>query len=255
MKVHSKSTKVLVASVAVAAAMALTGCGGDKEEQPAGAGAPTTVAASPSAAAGNGVAALSADEILQKAQDALKDEKSFRVKGSVDQDGQQTDLDLKLSGEDFAGSMAMGKAKVELLSVGGKKYLKPNEQFFVMSTNAQQGKALAQVINGRWIAGAEADDSFKDLFSVADWKELLKPSGAVSKGEEKQVEGVPVITLKDAGDKESALYIATTGEPYPVQLVGEGASKLTFSQFGETFTEIAKPAAKEIVDLSKLGAK
>jgi hypothetical protein len=252
---RSKSTSVALISVAVAAAMALTACGGSDDEAASPAAPPASTpaaSASPSAAGDNGVAALAADEILKRAQTALKQVDSFRAKGVVNQDDQKTNLDLKVSGDDFAATLGIDKAEVDLLAVGGKKYLRPNEQFFVMSTNAQQGKALAQVINDRWIIGADKDSSFKDLFTVADMQDLLKPTGKVSKGEQTEVDGIPVITLKDAGDADSALYIATTGEPYPVQLASKGGSKLTFSKFGEKFTDITKPATKDVVDLNSL---
>jgi len=243
-------TKVALVALAMAATT-LAGCQSDKAGSPqpaAGSAAPSA-----SAPAGNGVKALGADEILESAKAALKRTKSFRAKGSIDDNGQQIEIDLEESGSDFVASMTMGKAKVELLAVAGKKYLRPNEQFLAVATDAKQGKALAQAVGGRWIAGAEKDQSFAELFAIGSIDELLKPTGALSKGEEKEVGGVPAIGLKDAGDPDSMLYIATTGEPYPLRLAGKGGSAVVLSAFGEAFTDITKPAANQIVDMSKLG--
>jgi hypothetical protein len=240
-------TRAAVVALALAGAT-LAGCQSEKavSAQPA---------PSSSATAGNGVAALGADEILGRAKAALTRAKSFRAEGTMVQDDQRTTIDVKVSGPDFAGSMAFAEAKVELLAVGGKQYLRPNEQFLSMSTGAEQGKFLARAIGGRWIAGAQSDQAFAEIFSVGSIEELIKPTGTLSKGEEKEVGGVPAVGLKDAGDPDSVLYVATAGEPYPVRLVGKGGSALVFSDFGKTFTDIAAPAAGQVVDLGKMAAK
>jgi hypothetical protein len=240
-------TKAAVVALALMGAT-LAGCQNEKavSAQPA---------PSSSATAGGGVAALGADEILGRAKAALVRAKSFRAKGTMVDDDQRTTIDVKVSGPDFAGSMAFGGAEVELLAVGGKQYLRPNEQFLTMSAGAEQGKFLARAIGRRWIAGAQSDQAFAEIFSVGSIEELIKPTGALSKGDEKEVGGVPAVGLKDAGDPGSVLYVATAGEPYPVRLAGKGGSALVFSDFGKTFTDIAAPAAGQVVDLGKLAAK
>ncbi len=63
--------------------------------------------------------------------------------------------------------------------------------------------------------------------------------------------GQKVIGLTD-GRGGGTLYVATTGQPYPIQLVspGNGAEgKITFDQWGTTVT-IAAP--KSAIDISKL---
>jgi hypothetical protein len=246
-------TKVALAALAVTT-MALAGCQStDSTPAPAVAAPVTSASGAPAAAAGNGVAALTGDQILAKAKAAVKKTKSLRAKGTVVEDGEKTDIDLKVDGSEFAATMTIGKAKVQLLAVGGKKYFRPNEAFWVLSTDAKQGKSLAKAVGTRWIAGADDDESFASLFSIGDVNELLKPTGAVSTGEAKVVRGIPAIGLKDAGDPDSALYVATTGEPYPLQLTGKDGSTLAFDNFGGSFTDIKKPAASQIVDLGKLG--
>ena len=242
-------TKIALVALAVAAT-ALAGCQNDKADTPAPAAGPTAS----SAPAGAGVAALSADEILQRSQAALTQAKSYRAKGTMDQDGERTGIDLKVNGTDFTASMSFGKAEVELLAADGKKYLRPNEQFWTMSTDAKQGKALARAIGDKWVAGADGDQSFASLFSIGDAKQFLKPSGAISKGEEKEIDGVPAIGLKDAGAPDTMLYVATSGEPYPLRITGKGDAALVFSDFGKP-VEIEAPAADQVVDLNKVAGK
>ena len=235
--------------------VALGGCQTNGAEPAQPAATTATPSAGPSTPAGNGVAALGADEILKRAKAALTKAKSFRAKGATTEDGQKTEIDLKVNGADFGAVMAFGKATVELLEVDGKKYFRPDEQFWTMSTDAKQGKALAKAMAGRWIVGAESDQSFASMFTIGSVDELLKPTGAVSKGEEKEIGGVPAIGLKDAGDPGSALYIATTGEPYPLRTVDKDGSAVVFSGFGEPITDITKPAADKVVDLAKVTGK
>ncbi|BEL08108.1 lipoprotein [Actinoplanes sichuanensis] len=232
-----------------AAGMLLSGCGGSDSTEPKGG---TTTAAQ--AAADNGVAALTADEILAKAKEALTKVGSFHMAGSATTDGETMSLDFKVSGKDFAGKMSMGKdADVEILSVGGKQYMKPSEGFWAMLAGPEQAKTMVTATGGKWVL-VPAKDSVSGLFAAADVNELLKPTGALSKGEATKVGEQAVITLKDAGDAESQLFVATTGEPYPVRIgpsaTGEG---ITFSEFGAKFDGIAAPAADQVVDQASLG--
>jgi hypothetical protein len=248
-------TKVSVVVLAVVVTT-IAGCQDDAAPSAqTAAGQSSGVSAAPSTAAGNGVAALSADEILKRSKDALKQAKSFKVKGATSEEGQKINVNLQVDGSEFAGTMAVGAAKQDLLAVGGKKYMKGNEQFWILSTDAKQGKALAKATNGRWIAGADKDASFAEMFEIGSVDGLLKPTGALSKGEEKEIAGVPAIGLKDAGDTDTVLWIATTGEPYPLQLANVDGAKLVFSAFGEPATGITQPDATQIVDLGKVAGK
>lgn len=181
-------TKLALVALAVTATT-LAGCGdnattGDTPAQPAG-------LSSAAASAGLGITALSADEILKNSKDALKAAKSFKVTGVMSEDGEKTNVDLHINGAEFAGTMTTGAAAVAMVSVGGKRYMKPNEGFWAMSIGAKQGKALAATVNGRWVAGADGDAQLADLFTIGSVDGLLKPTGAISKGTEKVIGGEP----------------------------------------------------------------
>jgi hypothetical protein len=246
---------VMMAALAVVAA----GCqNGDATAAPASSSVPLSVPSSvPSTPSDNGVAALTADEILQRAKAALKQAKSFRTKGSMVDAGQKTSVDLKVSGKDVAGSLSIGKAKVDLLAVGGQQYMRPNEQFWVMAGTgtAKQAQAVTELMGDRWVKVPAGDKDLADLFAVANIDDVLKPDGKLSKGKVKEVSGVPTIGLIDSGAAGGMLYIATTGQPYPIQLDGSDGAVMTFSNFGDTFADIKKPTASQTVDLSALQGK
>lgn len=236
-----------IAALAAAALLA-TGCAGQKDD------AKTPDAAKPAAPAGNGVEALEPAQILEKAKAALTSAKSFHLKGSMKAEEGKIGLDFKIAGEDVLGTMSLDGPKVQLLAVDGKKYIKPDAAFWKMS-GGEQGPAVAQLVGDRWVLVKADDKSFAGMFSVTDVNELLEPEGTVTKGAVKDVDGKPAIALTDDGGADDGiLYIATTGEPYPLKLEGptpaDGA--LTFTEFGETFADIKAPATAEVVDLEKL---
>ena len=239
---------VTVAALAVLAA----GCQ-STDNTGSAAAAPTSVA--PSTPAGNGIAALTADEILTKAKAALVAAKSFHVKGTTIEDGEKLTVDIKVAGKDVVGSLVTGKAKVELLAVGGKQFIRPNEAFWSVSGAGKQAHAIAQLVGTRWVKVTPGDKDLSDLFSLGEADTLLDPDGALTKGTEKEIAGVPAIGLVDAGKPGGTLWVATTGEPLPLQLDGTDGSGATFSEFGKAFTEIKQPAASDVLDLASLQGK
>jgi hypothetical protein len=221
----------------------LAGC--QNSADPAADAATATAAPATQASSGpadNGVAALTADQILDKAKGALKAAKSYHVSGTTTEDGEKTALDFEVSGDDLLGKLTVGKASVELLSVGGARYIRPNEAFWALSMgNAKQAKQVATVVGKKWVS-TKSDKSLDQLFDGFDADSLLDPDGTLSKTAAKEIDGVPAIGLKDSTG--GTLYVATVGEPYPLKIEdGDGG---TFDKFGEKFTDIKAPAAAEV---------
>jgi hypothetical protein len=244
---RSMPTRVGLTVLAVVATT-LAGCqSDDKTVRP-----PPSPVASSMSPVSNGIEALSADEILKRTRAALTEAKSFRAKGTLHRDGEKTAVDLKVSGRNFIGSVSFGEASVELLATGGKRYLRPNKRFWIMSTNAQQGTLLAQAMGDRWVVGADRDPSFADLFTIGSLDGLFQPKDRFDIGAVKEIAGVNSVGLMDFGDPEKKLFVASTGKPYPLQLTGKGGTELAFSDFGATFTGLAPPPASKVVDLGKL---
>ncbi|MDG4782564.1 hypothetical protein O7614_23165 [Micromonospora sp. WMMD961] len=238
-----RSTTIRRGLVAVVAMALLTGCGDGNGDggQPAS-----------NAPADNGVAALAPDEALQRATTAVKNAKSYRLAGDIDNDGQKMTLDFKMTGSDLAGQVSTTEGTVELLSVAGQQYIRPDEKFWAKNAGAQASGEIVKLMGDKWAKVSEKDD-FTQLFDVANVEQLLKPDGTMTKGEAKEIDGVKTVGLVD-GDKNGTLYIATTGEPYPVRMEGgqDAAGQITFSDFGATFDELKAPAADQVVDFDQL---
>ncbi|GIF40118.1 hypothetical protein [Actinoplanes xinjiangensis] len=239
-------TKAALIVLAVAATT-LAGCQSEDKTVPT---PPPSVAPTASPAS-NGIKALSATEILKRAKAALREAKSFRAEGMLHQDGEKALIDLKVSGLNFIASVSFGKATVELLSIGGKRYLRPNKQFWIMSTNTRQGTILAQAMGDRWVAGADKDPAFVDLFAIGSLDGLFRPTrfdiGAV-----KEIAGVEAVGLMDFDDIEKKLFVAATGKPYPLQLTGKSGAELAFTDFGATITGLVAPPGSRVVNIAEL---
>ncbi|WP_030435835.1 hypothetical protein [Actinoplanes subtropicus] len=239
---------------------ALAGCKGSGSDT-AAAPTPTQVttsdaaaapeaSASPAAPPENGVAKLTATEIVAKAKAALKSAKSFRAVGAGTDGGQKMTIDMEVSGTDALGKLTIGQgATVQLLSVGGKHYMKPNEAFWVKVAGAPaaDAKKFANLVGDRWVIVSAKNADMKQLFNLVNIDEMVKLDGKLSKGTAKQIDSYQTIGVKSSGG--DTLYVATTGKPYPIEEV-EKDGKTTFSDFGTAFTDLKKPAAAEVVDLN-----
>lgn len=238
----------------------LAGCkssGSDSATTPAATQVTTSAAApapeasaTPAAPAENGVVKLTAAEIVAKAKSTLKSAKSFRAVGAGTDGGQKMSIDMEVSGTDALGKLTIGQgATVEVLSVGGKRYMKPNEAFWVKVAGAPaaDAKKFANLVGNRWVIVSAKNTDMKELFNLVNIDEMLKLDGKLSKGTAKQIGSYQTIGVKSSGG--DTLYVATTGQPYPIEEV-EKDGKTTFSDFGKAFTDLKKPAASEVVDLN-----
>lgn len=210
-------------------------------------------AAAPVVLVDNGVAGLAPAEILQRAKAALARAQSFRVRGSVPGRGQRIELDLKVRGAEVVGAMTWERAgaRVDVLRVGGQRYVRPDERFLAMTEVGSAGAAnVSRALAGRWARVPDGGDEFAELFRVADADALLAVGGTLTKGAAKEIAGRKAIGLVERGANGGTLYVATDGEPYPVRR--EGAGTVAFSDFGATFDELRAPAGAEAVDLAQL---
>ncbi len=209
---------------------------------------PSTTASQ--APADNGVKALSATEILAKAQAAMTEAGSFHTKGDISQDGQKISIDLKFKGKDAAGSVTIPDGTIKIVRVGNDLYLQGDEAFWKKFGGAQ-GDTIAVLLKDKWVKVKADNPQFSEFSDMADPANLLKPSGTPEKGDEKVINGQATIGVKD-GD-EGTMYIATTGKPYPIELQGpSGGGSVDFSEYGATFDEIKAPDAGTVVDLSAI---
>lgn len=149
----------------------------------------------------------------------------------------------------------MGQGTVTVIVVPGAAYARGNAAFWV----GQVGPSARQLAN-RWIqlpaSAARAFTADLGPFAPATISRCLSEDhGTLTVAGKRNVNGRAAVVLKDGGDAPgstpSTLAVATTGPPYPLQLIGTGPTRrggkidvcndgkgddvrgtLTFSRFG-----------------------
>jgi hypothetical protein len=202
-------------------------------------------------AAGNGVAAMSAEEILTKAQDALAEAGSFQAKGSMKQDGEDITIDMVVNGDDTKSTILASGQTIEAVMIGNEVYVKLPEMFLTII--AAGNPAAATLAKDKFLK-LPANDPRLDAFSgFANLKDELLGADAsaagATKGEAKTINGTPAIGVKVA---EGTLYVATEGKPYPLRLEpADGTGGVDFSNFGSA-PAVEAPPADQVLDISTL---
>ena len=260
-----RSMKRRAAAAAAALALitgggVLAGCGSSSSDTVA-----STAAADTATQAPNGVEKLSAQEILDKSLAATKAASSVTVKGSITQEGQEVSLDLVLGTDAADGSFKAQGIEVDLRVTGGKSYFKLSGEDFAkiagQGDNPEIAEAVSALIGDKWLL-VPADSGSDELAGLGQFgekdsllKDILSPDGQVSVKGTGEVGGVPVVFLEST-EGEGTLAIQTVGEPYPVQIEGDGtdgSGKITFSDWNAPVSVTAPTDVVDIGELAKLG--
>lgn len=200
----------------------------------------------------NGVAALSATEILAKAVEAVQKAPSVHLKGEFTEDGERTTVDIKLAKQDGVGTISFGGQTLEITKVGTDVYLKADAAFWKTFAGDDKGQLVATLLQGKYLKASTSDESFGAMANFLDVNEILKPTGSLTKGETKVINGLNAIGVVDNDADGGTLWVATQGEPYPLRLESTGGEgSLDFLDYGAT-VEVKAPPADQTIDLAKL---
>jgi hypothetical protein len=193
----------------------------------------------------NGVSALPATEVLTKAKTALATARSYHIVGKIVRPVGSYNMDLTIGGSSVYGTVDHMGESVELFRIGTYLYVKTSSRVFDEYVKTDiipmlQGK-YARLVLGTRVGG---------LANLVDISHLVDPTGKATKGEPKVVNGVPTITLIEP-DSGSKLYVATTGEPYPIRReVPNGEGGFDFMAYNQPVT-INPPPDGQIVDITQ----
>ncbi len=196
-------------AVLVAGALLLTACGGDSPLE-----------------------GKKGPEVAELAADALEEAGSVRLSGTMTQDGEETEIDMHLQGEDAAGTITVQGTEIELISVDGDVYLKATGELLA-SFGAPADEAAK--FEGRWIMIPAADAADFEDFTLDTFIEQLRdPDDKIDdKTRSDELDGNSVVVVEQ--EDGSTLTVADDDPPYPLQLSGgdneEGT--ITFSNHGE----------------------
>ncbi len=216
----------LLALVAV-----LAGCGGSKS---------------------NGEAEKPAAQVVADAKAAALAAKSVHVAGSITDAGQPLTLDLDLARDKGGkGTMSESGLAFEIIRVGDRAYIRGSDAFLKKFA----GAAGAQLLHGKWLQGSATSGDLSALAPLTDIGKLMNGAlgghGKLRNAGETQYKGQKVVAIEDR-TKNGTLYVAATGTPYPVAIVGDKsqAGTVTFDNWNESVSIVAPKGA---IDMSKLG--
>jgi hypothetical protein len=190
----------LMAIPVLALAVLLAGCGGSSS---------------------NGVASKSAGEILAASRSAAVSASSVRVLSRSAQGPLVVTLDLERASDGARAKASLLGLSFEVIRIDGTLYVTGNK-VFLRRLAASTG---IHIPSGRWLKTTTANARLAQLAAYTTPTELnLLLSGASPvKGATTTIEGQPVIALKESGKLYSgALYVATTGQPYPIEILKHG---------------------------------
>jgi hypothetical protein len=213
-----------VPAALVSAALLLTACGGESPLE-----------------------GKSGDEVADLAADALVEAGSVRVSGEMTDDGETGEIDLRLEGDNAAGTVTMDGVEIELISVDGTAYLRGTDD--LVSMLGLPAEAAAE-IDGKWIElPGDADEDFADfsLAGIAD--EIRDPDDAKDETRKDELDGDDVVIVETEDGK--SLVVKDDDPAYPLELRGGGDSEgtLTFRDHGKK-QDIKAP--EDIADLESL---
>jgi len=212
---------------------------------------------------------LTAEQISDRARDALLAAKSLHLstRGDLGEPGAPTSMDLSLDRDgNCAGAMRLGKeGSVEIIKRGGTVWMKPDEAFW-KSQIPGGGSAVAELIAGRYLKGSAGDSMLKGLAEVCDLDSFQKmltdnpkiPRTDPTKGKKTKLDGDDVIPLTTTSQgRKLTMYVAAAGKPYPLRLQVEKSrtdstpATVSFSDFDKPVPS-KTPPPDETVDLSAL---
>ena len=216
-------TRLTASATLAATALLLTACGGSPLEGKTG------------------------PEVAEAAAAALEEAGSVHATGTVNQDGEEGEIDLHLQGDDATGTLTLGGREVELISIGGEVFMKGEPEFWTSFGLPEQA---ASGLGGQWIVlPSEAGSGFSEFSLQGFVDELRNPGEGEIKDDvtEGEVDGEDVVVVEQ--EDGSTLKVADDDPSYPLEIVSEDDGTVRFSRFGEE-EDISAPA--DAVDLAEL---
>jgi len=215
-------------------AVLLSGCGSSKTAEPA-----------------NDEASKPAAQVLTDAKSAATQASSAHVKGSIKSSGTPITIDLSTAGDKGAkGSMSTNGLSFDLVRIGDTIYIRGSDAFLKHFAGA-----AAQLLHGKWLKASATRGRLRSLAPLTSLAALFggitTHHGRLVNDGKTAYKGQPVVAIRDTSDN-SKLYVAATGKPYPVALVGSKKQPGTIT-FGDWNKSVSLSAPSDAIDISQFG--
>jgi hypothetical protein len=221
--------------VLVLAGLLLAGCGGHG-----------------SSASSNGEASKSAAKVLADAKAAADGASSARVSGNIVSGGTPITLDVAMARGQAKGSMSTSGLSFDLIRIGNTAYIRGSDDFYKHFA----GAAVAQLLHDKWLKASIISGRFASLEPLTSisllFDKVAAHHGKLANDGAKTFKGQQVVEIRDTSDN-SKLYVAATGTPYPVAIVGGKKGQSGTITFADWNKSLSVSAPKDAIDISKLG--
>lgn len=239
-----------LAGTAALATTVLVGCGGDSDSD---GGDGDGGGDASSEADEDPFADLDGQEVIDAGFEALEGAESFRVTGSLEEDGELAEIDLALDTDgNCTGSVSTDTTgEFEVLGVDGSYWLRAGADFWEATTGTPEA---AQLFADLWVVDESGDfaeictiEGLLDSFDDRELDEAEK--GDVVDTDEG--EAIEVTGLNDDGD-ELTVHVLTADPTYLVGFESDAYGEMQITEFDEP-VETEEPPADEILDPAALG--
>jgi hypothetical protein len=206
-----------------------------------------------SSSSSNGEASKSPAQVLADAKTAASSASSTHVAGDIDSAGTKISLDLSMArGKGAKGSMSTNGSSFDLIRVGDTLYIHGSDAFW----RQNGGPLAAQLLHGKWLKASGTSGKFSSLAALTNIGLLLgkvnSTHGKLVNDGQVTYKGAQAVRIRDTSDN-STFYVAATGKPYPVALVGGKANQSGTITFGDWNKHVVLTAPSNAIDLSKIG--
>ena len=208
-----------------------------------------------SSSSGNGVEAKSPAQILEATKAAASKATSVHISGTITSGGKPISLNMELlAGKGGKGTISQEGFTIQLIQTGGAVYINGSKAFY----EHVGGSAAAQLLQGKWLKAPANSGELASLAELTNLSKLIDTAlsnhGSIAKGSKATIEGQKAIGLNDT-TKGGTLYVATTGEPYPLEITkaGKETGKVVLDRWNKPVTLTAPAGAIDISKLQKGG--
>ena len=201
----------------------------------------------------NGEESKPATRVLADAKAAATNASSAHVSGSIRSDGTPITLDLSTArGKGAKGSMSTSGLTFDLVRIGDTLYIRGSDEFLKHFA----GAAVAQLLHDKWLKASATSGRLKSLAPLTSLGALFSGVSArhgklVNDGKS-TYKGADVVVVRDTSDN-SKLYVAATGKPYPVAIVGGKKGESGTITFDDWNKSVSLSAPAGAIDISQFG--
>ena len=190
--------------------------------------------------------------VLADAKAAATSASSAHVSGSINAGGTPTTLDLTTARNRGAkGSMSTNGLKFDLVRIGNTVYIRGSDEFYKHFA----GAAVAQLLHGKWLKAPATRGRLKSIAPLTSIGALFagisSRHGKLANDGTTSYKGQDVVAVRDTSDG-SKLYVAATGKPYPVAIVG-GKNQSGTITFGDWNKSVSLSAPSDAIDIGQFG--